>query len=442
MHGASKKVTLTVLSAMIGLSLAGCSGGAAGTAGSGAKPADNKSAAPGADNAAKPVKLRINWWGSQPRHDATLKILELYTKKHPNVTFEPEYSGFDGYIDKLNTQAAAKSAPDIMQMDSAWLADWNGRGLFADLASLNLKDIDEALVSTGKYKDKQTAVPIGKNAWGMVYDKGSLDKLGFQIPKDGITWDDFFKMAKEIKQKLGKDQYVIQDLSSNWEAYWSYQLSKGKGYAITPEGKFNYDKDTFIEWQTILSNLRKDGVIPPADIATGDKELDPKLDLMLAGKLIFRAAHAAQASSWDSMKPGSIGVMAMPKGTQAGGWLKATFYFAVSQDSKNKEEALKFVDWFINDPEAGEISGTTRGVPVSSKILAQLQPKFTVADKLTAEMIDKTAANTQKHLPTPKGWDIFTTKDYKAIAEAVMFGKTTPEQAYNDLKKKSADYEK
>ncbi|MCZ8516413.1 extracellular solute-binding protein [Paenibacillus filicis] len=430
----SKKLTLAALSTVIGLSLTGC-GGASST--------DNKTAsASGADNANKQIKLRISWWGSQPRHDATLKILDLYKKKNPNVTFESEYSGFDGYIDKLTTEAAAKNAPDIIQLDAAWLADWNARGLLADLSSVNLKDMDASLADSGKYKGKQTTVPIGKNAWGIVYDKGALDKLGLQMPKDGITWDDFFKLAREAKQKLGKDQYVLQDMSSNWETYWSYQLSQGKGYAITPEGKFNYDKDTYIKWVNIFSDLRKEGVVPPADVMTGDKELDPKLDLMINGKIIFRSAHAAQASSWDSMKPGSIGVAAMPKAAQAGGWLKATFFFGVSQDSKYREEAAKFVDWFINDPEAGEISGTTRGVPVSSKILAQLQPKFTPADKLTVDMIDQTASNTQKYLPTPKGWDAFVTKDYKSIGEALMFGKTNPEQAYNDLKKKSSDYEK
>jgi multiple sugar transport system substrate-binding protein len=71
-----------------------------------------------------PVKLRILWWGSQARHDVTLKVLDLYTVKHPNVTFEPEYQGFDGYLDKLSTQAAAKNAPDVFQMDAAWFNDW------------------------------------------------------------------------------------------------------------------------------------------------------------------------------------------------------------------------------------------------------------------------------------------------------------------------------
>ncbi|OMF18785.1 hypothetical protein BK127_10080 [Paenibacillus sp. FSL H7-0331] len=437
-----KKVIFSVVSTVMGLSMVGCSAAGTQTA---KVPDSNSAAAPTMESkpaaSSKPIKLRINWWGSQPRHDATIKILDLYTKKNPNVTFEPEYSGFDGYIDKLTTQAAAKNAPDIIQMDAAWLADWNARNQLADLSSVNVKDIDPKLVEAGKYKDKSTAIPLGNNAWGMIYDKGSLEKLGFQL-KDGITWDEYFKLARDIKAKLGKDQYVMQDATTNREAYTSYQLSKGKGQPVTPEGKFNFDKDTWLEWVKTFSDFRKEGIVPPPDVAVGDKELDPKLDLMLNGKIIFRNAHAAQASSWEGLKPGSIGVSAMPKDKQGGGWLKATFFFSVSQDSQNKAEAAKFIDWFVNDPEVGEISGTTRGVPVSNKIVAQLTPKFTAADKLTVDMIAKSIAGAQQFNPGAKGWNNFDTKEYKSITEALMFDKTTPDKAFDELKKKASEYEK
>jgi multiple sugar transport system substrate-binding protein len=427
-----QKLALAVLSAVIGLSLAGCGGA------SGPKAQVENQATTGN----QPIKLRIAWWGGQARHDATLKILDLYTKKNPNITFEPEYSGFEGFVDKLSTQAAAKNAPDIMQIDANWLADWNARGQFADLSSINIKDIDPSLLPAGKYKDKQTAIPLGNNAWGIMYDKSALDKLGIAQPKDGWTWDDYFKLAHEIKSKLDNDHYVLQDGTLRWEMYTSYQLSKGKGYPATPDGKFNYDRDTWLEWVKIFSDLRKEGIVPPPDISVSDKDLDPKLDILTTGKIIFKAVHAAQVTSWDSLKPGSIGVQSMPKAQQAGSWLKATFYFTVSQDSKHKEEAKKFIDWFINDPEVGEIAGTTRGIPVSSKIVAQLQPKFTASDKLTVDMINKSTVGAQQYYPSAKGWSNFNEKDFKDITQALVFGKITPEKSFEDLKARAMEYEK
>jgi multiple sugar transport system substrate-binding protein len=389
----------------------------------------------------KTVKLRIMWWGSQARHDATLKILDLYTKKNPNVTFEPEYSGFDGYLDKLSTQAAAKNAPDIIQMDAAWLADWNARGQLADLSSgIDTKEIDSKLLDTGKYQGKLAAVPLGNNAWGMIYDKAALEKLGIAGPKDGWTWDDYFKMGEEIKPKLGKGQYPFKD-GTNDGIYTSYQLSKGKGYPITPDGKFNYDKETWLEWTEKFADLRKRGIVPPPDVQLADKDLDPTQDMLLNNQLIFKSMHAAQVGAYESLKPKSIGVAAMPKDVQPGGWLKATFYFSVNQDSKYKDEAKKFIDWFINDPEVGEIGGTTRGVPISNKIVSIMKPKFNLGDQLTVEMIDKTAVSSQKFNPGAAGWSDFG-KIETDIKEQLMFGKITPEQSYDELAKAAKKFEK
>jgi multiple sugar transport system substrate-binding protein len=391
---------------------------------------------------ASSVKLRIMWWGSQARHDATLKILDLYTKKNPNVTFETQYSGYDGYLDKLSTQAAAKNTPDIMQIDAPWLADWNARGQFADLSNgINTKDIDPKLLETGKYNGKLTAVPLGNNAWGMIYDKAALEKLGVPSLKDGWTWEEYFKLVEDIQPKLGKGQYVIKDGTNDGTQYAAFQLSKGKGWPITQDGKFNYDRDTWLEWTKKFAELRKKGVVPPPDVQSADKDLDPTQDMLLSGNLLFKGLHAAQVSAYDSLKPGGIGVAAMPRGVQPGGWLKATFYFCVSQDSKYKEESKKFIDWFINDPEVAEIAGTTRGVPISNKIVQLLQPKFTVGDQLTVEMINKTAVSSQTFNPGAPGWTDFG-KDEKDIKDRLMFEKITPEQAYDELAKAAKKFEK
>src|SRR6188474_250072 len=54
-----------------------------------------------------PVELQIFWWGGDARAQLTHQVLELYTKKHPNVTFKETWQANAGYIDKLNTNLAA-----------------------------------------------------------------------------------------------------------------------------------------------------------------------------------------------------------------------------------------------------------------------------------------------------------------------------------------------
>src|SRR6266550_3506800 len=75
------------------------------TAGSGtnAAPATAQpTAAPAAASQAK-VEMRFAWWGSQDRHNRTIKAIELFQQMHPNITFTYEFAGFDDYFTKMAT---------------------------------------------------------------------------------------------------------------------------------------------------------------------------------------------------------------------------------------------------------------------------------------------------------------------------------------------------
>ncbi|MCL6459957.1 MAG: extracellular solute-binding protein, partial [Gorillibacterium sp.] len=288
------------------------------------------------------VKLRIMWWGAQERHEATLAVLDLYTKNNPNVTFEPEYSGMDGYLDKLSTQAAAKNAPDIIQLDPGWTPDWAARNQLAVLTpEVDVSKLDAKLLAGGQLDGKQYAVPLGSVAFGMIYDKAALDKLGIKTPVNGWTWDDFFALAKEAKTKLPTGQYFTKDYAGDYFAYSAFQFSKSKGPVITNEGKFNIDQATFLEWTKAFEELRKAGIVPPADVNTSDKEFDPQMDLMASGKILFRLSFSNNYGTWDSLKKGAYALVTMPRSTEAGGWLKPSMYLAVSADSKKSVEAKK-----------------------------------------------------------------------------------------------------
>ncbi|CAN7225742.1 ABC transporter substrate-binding protein [Paenibacillus sp. LjRoot56] len=438
-----KRWGLLTVTALTAVSLTACGSNTTTSTktGESAKPSSGAAAtAAVVDN--KPVKLRIVWWGSQARHDATLKALDAYTKKHPNVTFEPEFSGFDGYADKLATQAAAKNAPDVIQMDPAWLAEYSGRNQLVDLSKgINTADIDKSLVDSGKFKDKLYAIPLGNNATGMLFNKNAVDKLGITPPANGWTWDQYFQFGRDAKAKLEKDKYALMDATNDYTVYSSYQSSQGKGNPVTVDGKFNLDKDTYITYAKKYADLRKEGVVPPPDVATTDKESDAKMDLMNNDTVLIKRSFAALLPGYEGVKPGAYKFVTQPKGAQASGFLKPSMFWSISADSKNIEASKAFIDWFVNDTEAADILTTTRGVPVSKKVLEYLTPKLTPADKQQIELIKNVAPDAQPFNPGAKGWSNYTAKDFKDIGEKVMFGKITPEAAYDELVKKAKDYQ-
>ena len=106
-----QKTMIAIMLALV-LLLAACSGGGnndansnggsstpaattGDTAGNSAQKADTP------EQSLEKIELRMSWWGSQERHDKTLAAIELFEKQNPGVTITGEYSGFDGYMDKL-----------------------------------------------------------------------------------------------------------------------------------------------------------------------------------------------------------------------------------------------------------------------------------------------------------------------------------------------------
>ncbi|MCG6399698.1 ABC transporter substrate-binding protein [Vibrio fluvialis] len=74
-----------------------------------------------AANAYAQTELRMSWWGGNARHQATLKALEKFHEKYPDIVVKGEYTGWDGHLSRLTTQIAGNTEPDVMQTNWNWL---------------------------------------------------------------------------------------------------------------------------------------------------------------------------------------------------------------------------------------------------------------------------------------------------------------------------------
>ena len=59
------------------------------------------------------TSITILWWGSQTRHDLTVKMLEKFQEKNPDIEVIMDYSDWGGYWTKLSAQVAGGQTPDV-----------------------------------------------------------------------------------------------------------------------------------------------------------------------------------------------------------------------------------------------------------------------------------------------------------------------------------------
>jgi multiple sugar transport system substrate-binding protein len=403
------------------LALAGC----ASSAGTPTKPAPQV-----APMETGPVELTVFWWGGDARAQLTHQVLALYTQKHPNVTFKETWQANAGYIDKLNTNLAASSAADIFQLDDNMLG-----GVAARNQTLNLdnyvaaKRVDTARLSTslvdyGKVSGKQVALPLAENTPGMVFDKTLISSLGVEQPQIGWSWEKLISWATDVSAKTNYKTYGTMDPSADYKAFWVWLRQQGKDFYNGT--KIGFSQDDLTRWFELWKGAREAKAAPPADIIHVANGGDVTKQLVVTGQ-------AATSFMWSNQMPelakstkDQLGVVSYP-GDPKGQWARAALYFAGYVNTKHPALVVDVMNFFINDPDAGKILGTERGLPVNLDVRTSVQNSLT--DPNMKATVDFENIMQSKFGPSPSvppdGQSAIRTL-FTTEAEKVQFGQLSP----------------
>lgn len=333
-----------------------------------------------AEESDQPVTIKITWWGSQTRHDQTQQVLDLYTELHPNVTFEVMPSGWDGYFDKLSTQTASGSMPDIVQMDYLYITTYTKNQSVADLqpflddGTIDVSNIDENLINTGRIDGKLSGMILASSLLGVGYNPEVFAEAGVSEPTCNWTWSDYLEINNQILKKTGKyGTSVDPTLDTNILNYWIRQHGAALFSADKKSLGYGDDKivaDYFAMWKALMDGDQMPNPDEFEQISTLGMEAGP----VVTGDagMIFEWNNYASKVSANNDK---IKVATPPLAdntTEKGLWLKPGMFFSIADTSNVKKEAAQFINWFINSKEANDIMMAERGTPVSSEIREHL----------------------------------------------------------------------
>jgi multiple sugar transport system substrate-binding protein len=377
------------------------------------------------------VELSFFWWGGEARAQLTEQALALYTSKHPEVTFKKTWQANQGYFDKLATLTAGNDAPDIFQIDDNYLAEYATRNVTADLAEyttsgkLDLSKFPKGLVEYGTVDGKLAGVAFGENTQGLVYNKAKLEAAGVELPKTGQTWEEHIAWAKDAATKT--KTAGTMDPSADYKAFWIWLRQNGKDlYKGSELGFTQADVQT---WFELWKGARDGKATPTSDVIHEGNATDVTKQLVVTGKALTSWVWANQLPELQKNTKDDLEVIAYP-GDASKQWSRAAMYFSVYRGSKHKDVAADVLNFLSNDPEAGKILGTDRGLPSNLDIRKQVAAATdNAAMKETIAVMDELGKNFGP-APTvpPKGHSTVRSELIKAAEEA-QYGRATPAQA-------------
>jgi multiple sugar transport system substrate-binding protein len=384
--------------------------------------------------------LAFSFWGPAFYQNFTKQMVDLFMKKNPSITVTSQPAEWSSYWDKLATMVAGKHAPDVINMDGKYLADYGGRGILADLSTLkgiDLSSLSEADKQAGTWDGKLYALTTGSNAFSIFANPSILAKAGVSLPDDSTwTWDDLLKISKTVSQKVGNGVVGLTgggsyaDLTIFLRQHGEDLYSK-TGAGFTPE--------TCAKWLQWFVDIMDSGAGFSADKATEDGSASYEQQAFATNRSAFfwswtnQLGDARKTSGHNDITmlrpPSSDG-----KAKDNGLFLKASMFWSIASTTKYPEAAATFVNFLLNDPDAAAIQLVNRGVPSSPAVLKAMDSQLTATDKDVIAWLKKvTPEISSAPAIQPKGTSDFQNTIARELSN-VRFKKTTPIQSAKTLK--------
>lgn len=437
-----KTMGITVSLMMIASLTAGCSQqtDSGGSSQSTSRSSTSASASAGSEIRPEEMEasLRFAWWGGDERHTATLDALEVFQKAYPGIKVSTEYQGYDGYHDKMFTQLAGGTAPDLFQYNPEDMPEVVEEGKllsldeYVDSGLLNLDNVSEGTLHDCIVDGKLYGIPMSTQTVCVIYNKTLFDEAGVEYPADDWTWEDYDRIVRELDEKLLDGVYPSTDLRATDIVTLSMVHQNGGAY-LTADGTIDF-KDAIAEPLEMFQNYMNEGLVPPVEeslATTGDT-------IYMEGRAAIHATFNAmattlQAGSIDQDEYALTSIPSANTGDRLGMYAKGEVAFCISADSQNKEAAVVLLNEFVNNTEMGNILGFSRGIPPSETIREELQKELSGIDADVLEV--QAMADDTNDTPEPrltKGW----TEIVQVITQETdeyRYGRKDLETTINDM---------
>jgi multiple sugar transport system substrate-binding protein len=392
-------------------------------------------------SAADEVQLRAMWWGSNDRSKRTVEVAKLFHQKNPGITVIGESISGDGYWTKLATEMASRDISDVFQLEPSTISDYSKRGACLALdqfvpSTLKVDAFGKDVLKLTTVDGKLWGIGLGLNSFALFYDEDMFRKAGLTPPGPDTSWAEYADIAVEMTKAAGKRSYWGGPYGARYNYVFDAWLRQRGKSLYTDEGSLGFGVDEAKAWYSYWEDLRQRGGTVSADVQTLDQNVIESNCLAL-GKSAMGMAYSNQLVGYQLLTKNKLAVTLLPrekKGGPSGHYYRPALIWSVGATTQHGEEAAKFIDFFVNDIEAGKILGVERGVPMSPAVRQAILPGLNPTEQATVEYVELLKDQVGQYPPpAPLGSTEFDQKVMRPIADELAFGRITVAEAAEKL---------
>ncbi|MFA5000580.1 MAG: extracellular solute-binding protein [Patescibacteria group bacterium] len=291
------------------------------------------------------------------------QYLDEYSDLHPNIEFSVRLLPYIEYADTLKALNDAGMAPDIYQIYSPWGVSYVREGILAEPPLEIKEDILDNYVSTaGVTIDGEIwGIPTEINDFALLYNKKIFKEAGLVDEEGNVlypkTWSELVEKAVKLTKKDAQgniEQYGIAFLGEDWQVvdpFLSLLFSNGGEYLAPDLSRSLFNSPAGVEALEAELELFEKGATDMNGNFFDFK--DGKVAMVISPPW----TKSTFAESFGDKFETAVGVAPFPP-LKNQATLGYSWFMGVMENSANKEEAWKFLQWFATEIQAE--TGTTR----------------------------------------------------------------------------------
>ena len=368
-------------------------------------------------------------------------ILDDFTKA-TGIKTNLQVVTWESYWTLLEAGASGGDMPDVFWMHPNQAQKYMSNNILLDITDMiknsDIIEIDKFkkdILEMYTYEDKIYGIPKDIDTVALWYNKTMFDELGIPYPDETWTWDKFYKVAKQLTKEDGSQYGTAMSPSGNQEGYYNIIYSMGGSVISDDKTKSELDSENTIKAMEFVQKLISD-TMPSLDIIS-----ETPLDVLFSsGKVAMLNQGSWMVSLYKENEYVSknCDVAIIPKNSDG---KRVSMYngliWAASANTKNKEGALKLLEWFGSkdmQQKQADLGVTMSAYEGLSENWAKssnfnLEPYLEVLDSDKAELVIKPYS---KETVT---WENSMIENFKLIWENFIPVKEILQKATEDMNK-------
>jgi len=268
---------------------------------------------------------------------------------------------------KMTTWMQSDEMPDVYGTYAGWTASLDKNGAMADIEPLipTLPDPAEFEANQGsmwrgigEFNGRLIMAPWWLQSYGLFYNKEAFAEKGYTVP---TTWDELRTLLEQMKADGVDGMEMTWGVPAEAGVHflylqWMWRLLGAGGALTDAAGNPAFNTPEGKAAMQYWADLYKDGLVMESSSAASVQQ---NRGDFCAGKTLMIIDGPWMGATCETM--GSTFTVEMAPGLcgeKTCGNVVYPWYFAMAENSKNKEAALLFIDYLTSDAVASDFSKT------------------------------------------------------------------------------------